>query len=875
MLKKSNFKAKKKQFYYFFCLSILIFLLFIYFLDLGKIFDSEKQQFQSFASSFSTPTQLFDKGDKPSFGHLSGEDLLPLSSNLSKSILNEVLGKENPNLKEIKIFIKFKNLEKVLNDRERALIDNINIDSDNVPCKVSDGSNVYKCKVKLKGNRSDHWTSVKRMSLRIDVKDGLIHGMKEFAIQKPGSRQFPYDPAFHSINNALGGLSAIRQGFYKVTLNGESWGVMNAEPVIDNKFLELQEVKRLGIFRISDEKRSAYFRKWDDGRYLDYFISDPSVTLNIRGKETEILQDPILNEIYSHIHLSISNKDGSIFDREALIANLALALSWGDTHSLAPRNMWLTWNPYEKHLEPILTDQGYWRDVEKYINTLSGLPYVYKILFRQNPLSQDELLKELIKLDSFFEVNNPIQTVNNLKQEYFKSDQKFTTTSIFSNLSFLRENLSEVVQKINLLSNQESKETQQKKITAEQLEKINKVSEIFHFNDGTIRIFNLLGDEIRVDTINANGEELKINKIIPPSRLQSLSFIDIKTNFLGSYDEAISIKFNINGVDKINKNTYSFTKINYELNSQETAENFCEFNELNNQCKLEGILNFDQTVVFKSKTIIEPGTKINLNYGGNLIFNSSVFMNGTKDRPINIEGNNTGGIYIKNNIEQTSIIQNSNFSNLATMDSLLTRYTGSINGYGGAFELNNVSIKNGKAEDQLNIINANVNISELKISNAISDAFDCDFCKGIIRNISLENIGGDGLDISGSNLNVFNMNAKNIRDKAFSVGEKSFASIDNASYDKVATGIAVKDSSVVEASNISLKNVEFDLFMTYIKKPFYKGDTKLEVKEYSFNDEFEGNVCIREKGTYLVIDNKNCGISEINIDDLYQGRMKK
>ena len=63
--------------------------------------------------------------------------------------------------------------------------------------------------------------------------------------------------------------------------------------------------------------------------------------------------------------------------------------------------------------------------------------------------------------------------------------------------------------------------------------------------------------------------------------------------------------------------------------------------------------------------------------------------------------------------------------------------------------------------------------------------------------------------------------------------------------------------------------------MTYIKKPFYKGDTKLEVKEYSFNDEFEGNVCIREKGTYLVIDNKNCGISEINIDDLYQGRMKK
>ena len=875
MLKKSNFKAKKKQFYYFVSLSILIFSFFIYFIDLGKIFDSEKQQLQSFASSFSTPTQLFDKGDTPSFGHLSGKDLLPLSYNLSKSVLDEILGKENPNLKEIKIFIKFKNFERILKDRERALIDNINVDSKNVACKVSDGINVYKCKVKLKGNRSDHWKSVKRMSLRITVKDGLIHGMKEFALQKPGSRQFPYDRVFHDLNNKLGGLSAIRQEFYDVTFNGESWGVMNAEPVIDEKFLELQEVKRLGIFRISDENRSAYFRRWNDGRYLEYFISDPSVTINIRGNETEILQDPILKEIYSHIHLSISNHDASIFDREALIGNLALALTWGDIHSLAPRNMWLTWNPYEKHLEPILTDQGYWRDIGEYINALSDLPFVYKILFRQNPLSQDEFLKELIYLDDFFKINNPVQAVNNLKQEYFQNDQKFSKTSIFSNLSFLRENLPEIVQKINLISSKINEEIQQNKITSEQLKKIDKVSEIFHFDDGTIRIFNLLGDEIRVDAINVNEDEIKINKIIPPSKLQSLSFIDVKTKFIGSYSEAISIKFNINGVDKINKNNYSFTNINYELNSPKEAGNLCEYDELNNYCKLKGILDINQSMVFDSRIVVEPGTQININQGGNLIFNSSVLMNGTKDEPINIVGNGAGGIYIKNHNGQISVIKNTNFSNLATMNSLLSRYTGSINGYGGTFNLENVSIANGKAEDQLNIINAKVNISGLKINNAVSDAFDCDFCEGTIKNISLENVGGDGLDVSGSNLSVFNMHAKNIKDKAFSVGEKSFAVIDGASYDEVATGIAVKDSSVVEASNISLKNVEYDLFMTYIKKPFYKGDTKLEVKDYSVNSEFETNVCVREKGTFLIVNGKNCEISEINIDELYQGRMKK
>ena len=75
MLKESNFKAKTKPFYFFLTLSVLLFLWVISVLDLGKIFDTEKQELQSFASSFSTPSQLFDKGDSPSFGHLSSEDI--------------------------------------------------------------------------------------------------------------------------------------------------------------------------------------------------------------------------------------------------------------------------------------------------------------------------------------------------------------------------------------------------------------------------------------------------------------------------------------------------------------------------------------------------------------------------------------------------------------------------------------------------------------------------------------------------------------------------------------------------------------------------------------------------------------------------------
>ena len=874
MLKKSNFKAKAKLFYLFIILSVISLFWIISSLNLGKIFDTEKQELQSFAISFSSPSQLFDKGDAAPFRSISSKDFVPFTLNLANSIWDGVVKKDNPNLKEIKIFIKFKHLEKILKDREKALINNINQASENVPCKVSDGVNIFKCKVKLKGNRSDHWTSVKRMSLRINVKGGYIHGMKEFAIQKPGSRQFPYDAAFHNINNELGRLSTSGQDFFKIALNGESWGVMNAEPVIDEKFLELQEVKRLGIFRISNEERSAYFRKFNDGRYLEYYISDPSVTINIKGKENEIIQDPILNEVYSNIHLSMSNKDGSIFNRQKMVANLALSLVWGSIHTLGPRNMWLTWNQYDQKLEPILTDQAPWSDTKSYINSFSILPYAYEIIFSNKPLEEEEFLNELEHLNNYFAENNPIEAINVLKDEYFLNDQRFSKTPIFSNLLFLKENVSEVVKKINAVSATSSNiDQKQKKISIDQLKKVDKVSEIFHFSDGTVRVFNLLGDDITVESIITDEKEISINKIIPFSKEKSISSVDIKTDLLGNYTEAVSVKFNINGEEKINKNTYSFNYINLKQEMPSHAENYCRNNGLINECSLTGNLSFNENKIFKYKTVIEPGTTILLQPGVNLIFDDSVAMNGTKKEPINIIGN--GGIFIKNKKGKISIIQNTNFSDLATVDSLLRRFTGSINGYGGIFNLKNVYIKNGRAEDQLNIVDAKVDISGLDIIDAPSDAFDCDFCIGIIENINLSNVGGDGLDISGSNLKISKMNASNIKDKAFSVGERSFAVIDEASYENVATGIAVKDSSQVSASNITLKNIEYDLFMTYVKKPFYKGSTKLEVRDYVVNGDMLANICVREDGTDLIINDKNCEISKINIDELYLGRMKK
>ncbi len=873
MLKKNNFKAKNKSVYYFLSLSLISFMWLFLSFDFRKLVDSEIQEFQSFATTFSSPTQLFDEGDSRTLRDFSPGDFIPFSSNLSKAFFEGVFGGDSKELKEIKLFIKFKHLEKILKDRENALINEINTDSMNVPCKVSDGYEVFKCKIRLKGDLPDHWNTIKRMSLRIDVKGGFIHGMKEFSIQKPATRKFPYDQMFHTYNKKLGRLSSNGQKFLKVTVNGDSWGVMNAEPIIDDKFLEVNEVKRLGVFRISNQDDWSYNKI--NGRYEDYFISDPTVNLSMRGNENEILKSYALNEIYSHILLSLSTKNGGIFDREKMVENLVLSLVWGYIHTLENSNAWYTWNPYMQKLEPILTDQGNWQKTTFLLEKLEKLPFEYKLLLRDQNLTNTEFLNKLYVLKSFFDENDVIEQTNFYKSKIFKNDQPFQLTPIYNNIAYLEENSETIVKMLNQLSVLETKNKSIDTITADQLNNIDKPAEIIHFTDGTVRIFNLLGTEIFVESIVVDGKQITVNRVIPSSRTENLSSLEIKTNFVGSLNNSVAAILKLQDIKKNVVNSVSLNNINYSLELPTNGISFCKSDEFDKTCVLQGILEINESVTFKKRTIIESGTKIKLGESGSLIFDASVEMNGTKEMPIIIEGNKTGGIYIKNKVDEISKLQNVSFLNLSTINTFLTRFTGSINGYGGTFELKDVRIRNGDAEDQLNIVNAKVNIENLFISDAISDAFDCDFCIGSIKNIDLKRVGGDGLDISGSNLNIKDMIASDINDKALSVGENSLATIDGANYHNISTGIAVKDSSEVLGSNISLNDIEYDAFMTYVKKPFFSGITKLEIDEFEITGKKYANLCVREIDTVLLVNNQECAVSNVNIDELYSGRMKK
>ena len=309
-----------------------------------------------------------------------------------------------------------------------------------MPCKISDGLKIYKCKVKLKGIMIDHWFSKTRFSMRVKIKDGYINGLNDFSIHKARSRQFPYDQIFHKINSDLEGLSSSNQDFVNLDVNNENWGIMNIEPTINSEFLEQNRVKRIGVFQVSNKENARYKYSTNNQYLIDHhFISDPTIFLSLRGTDKKMMNDENFREIYSFIYQSLNLKNSKIFDREKMINSFILALTWGDFHTLYNTNSYYTWNAYSNKLEPILTDQRTWRKIKLNLTKFTELPFEYSIIFNNSPIREDEYLKSIKKIDQYINNNNSLEMINNYKKIYFPNDRIFKFSPLKENINFLKK----------------------------------------------------------------------------------------------------------------------------------------------------------------------------------------------------------------------------------------------------------------------------------------------------------------------------------------------------------------------------------------------------------------------------------------------------
>ena len=789
--------------------------------------------------------------------------------------------KKKHNFSTLKIDLNFKYLLKMRKEISNAeKIDYLHL-PEYYPVKITYKGENYEGKIRLKGILpSDHYRGNIRWSFKIDLKKNqFIDGLNEFIIQKPIARQFPYDHLFHEWIRAKDIITSTH-GYKKIIFNGEKWGIMNLESSYTPQFVERSKKKFAPI--ISHGNTYHWYLKKINNKDFNEFINSSKIgraEIEIHNKK-KVFQNEQLFSLYKQLEKVLKNNEideknvDDFFDMEKFGYLISASLIWQTFHALSFENLKLYINPYTLKIEPVVSDQS--------VINLYGTSKKLKLFSRKEPNkfityiiysshfknNFKKYLKELEKnLDHIYEEENKICN-------YFVLDcPKINKKILFTNLKKIKNSTHEELFKN--IKTYKSKEKKFKKDVDIKNFRLNKIDVMNIFSDkNVIFIENLINSEVKIKYLKFKGKIIQTNLILDP--LQIFKFkINNQTKI--NNDDEVEIKFKIGEslYTQKRKNLNPHSSNYFILSKNNNYKNY--FDEDGNFLKLK-----KNVIIIKEKIIIPENFKIIINPGQKILFGDNSFLisfspiiaNGTQDNKIIISSikkeKNFSGIYILNATEE-SIFKNVTFENLGQLTHKNLNLLGCINFYDTKIKITNIQIINSNCEDLINFINSKYIVHDSKFLNSKSDGIDSDFSEGIITNSIFENIGGDAIDLSGSNLYVKNLSLKKIKDKAFSIGEKSKAEINDVLITESGVGLAAKDGSEVEIFNSKISLSKLYDIMAYEKKNFY-GSSKISAN----GNEIDLNKVIASKNNLISLDEKEILTKFLDVKKLYsEGIMKK
>ena len=154
----------------------------------------------------------------------------------------------------ISIDISYKNYLKILEKRQAALTRDLLISTpeDLVPASIRFQDRTIPVKLRLKGDKSDHWRTDK-WSFRVEVRgDETLFGMKHFSIQSPETRKFLHEWLYHRALKREG-LLGLRYRFVDVTVNGDHKGIYALEEHFEKRLVEHNGLREGPIVRFNED----------------------------------------------------------------------------------------------------------------------------------------------------------------------------------------------------------------------------------------------------------------------------------------------------------------------------------------------------------------------------------------------------------------------------------------------------------------------------------------------------------------------------------------------------------------------------------------------------------------------------------------------
>lgn len=774
-------------------------------------------------------------------------------------------------LDKLTITVRSKNFKKIRDKRAAALTTGIltTSDDDFVKATISaDGKENINATVRLKGDWTDHLEHPAKWSYRI-VPSGeeTLFGMRKFSVQHPKSRNYLWEWLFNKVvkDNDLVGL---RYDFLNVDLEIADrdsvipMGIMALEESFDKILIENNR-RREGLILGFDESRMWQERKKVKEMSLDF---PDDVTLpkaqDLPVKvynENKTLSSPSLAQqfkIAKNLIVGLRDQKLSLseaFDIDKLTLYIALSNLFGGHHGLHIENVRIYYNPVTNKLEPVSFDSNSGiklRELREYPVGIHDAAFREKLVEKYRLVSSQEFIDNFIRryADSLNELSL------NLSGEFNEAALDISILEHNANLIKKKIDPADIIHATlvgydNSQMEIEIKNLSEFPVVAEDLVLANKKSLNENRKAPTINPGDTVRLKFKLKKSFNNAFVSKKNKEGGFRYPKDLTKIKLSHHILGSAEnkynpiQAFDSKFDEAG----------FTGM--QLVPNFGAFDFIAADETASLTFRSGNHTLNETLFIPSgyQITVEAGFRLNLRNGASVISHSPLHTMGTQRDPVEFysDDSSAGGLFITAP-GRTSILSHTTFSNLSVPKLQLWALSGSVNFNETTVELSNCVFENNRSEDALNLIRSDFMMDSIQFRNTYSDAFDGDFVTGKITNSVFENAGNDGIDVSGSDIEVRNITIINPSDKGMSAGEGSTIKGNTVEIMEGEIGLVSKDNSRITLSGISIRNTRLAISCFQKKSEYGPGLIDLEGVDFSGN---EVSYLI-EPASDLIIDNK-------------------
>lgn len=788
--------------------------------------------------------------------------------------------------------------------------------SDYVPATIRLGHDEIPVELRLKGDWADHFAHDK-WSFRVrTLGENYLFGMRVFSLQDPSTRTFLNEWVFLQ-NLRLEDVLAVRYHFVRVVLNGKYKGIYALEEGFSKELFEAQE-RREGLIIRYDEDLVWEYRAFYDDQLIprgvnEFYIIDEFQSGRINADPILSVQRDIAVGLLRALWTGERN-GAEVLDLETTGRFLALTDLWNAHHGLIWHNLRYYYNPVTTRLEPIAFDSHPLASVLD--PEMVGLP---QSAFYHDPYLQAAYVRELQRINQpgyvellEAQLGPEFDVLRAVLQPEFGPDVLLPPWDV------LRRRQDLIGQVLNshqmVYAYVQYPRVQHPTTTTLHIDVGNLLDlpvEIVGFEiDGTLSL-------VRNDWVDPESGDLVVP--VPAEALDALrlhpstgsgqALILRPIDSLATHMPYVHLRIpcpallltdtldipELGIVTRLWGLTTTHTQTVLPGYAPSLAEGpFPEIpavvQALAQHPYLERVDGEDAFRIVSGTwevngnlilptgfgLALEPGTTLRFGRGNYLLASGPLDFQGTADAPIRLQPAPTaavdadwwGGVVVLQagapsawnyvTIERASAVEQDGWM-----------LTGGVTFYESPIRLEHCRILDSQAEDGINVIRTEFAFLQSEFARTASDAFDADFAQGTVEECSFHDIGGDGIDISGSDVQVGRVRLLDIADKGISVGEASRLTAQDVYFENVGLGLVSKDRSHVVLKDATIVNPRIAGLAAYVKKPTY-GPASLDARSITFVDTPPERRTLVQTGSWIDLEGTRIWGVDIDVDALYQ-----